>query len=118
VQVRAALALLGTIEDPFRLPRVLAALAPEARHQARACLGALRAFNPGNPTGSYVLNLSQPVDHAVAARLLTCWAVETRMGLCKPGELEARASLLLVCARSCQARVHPCCAGDLVRTKL
>ena len=56
--------------------------------QVAACLGALRTFSPANPTGSYVLNLSQVVDFGVAARLRTCWAVEVRTGACRPSELE------------------------------
>ena len=51
-------------------------------------LGALADFSPANPTGSYVLHLSTDVDHSLAARLLTCWAVETRQGFCKASDLQ------------------------------
>ena len=106
--MRAALALLTSLDDAYNLPRVLASLSPEARAQAEAALGPLRAFNPANPTGSYVLNLSQVVDNALANRLLTCWAVEVRMGICKPAELQAR--LLCMIQRCAVAHTHRPCA--------
>lgn len=89
-QVRAALAMLAALEDPVHLPRVIEALSPEAQQQVLWRLGPLRGFSPANPTGTYVLNLSQAVDLSLAARLLTCWGVQIRQGLCKPAELQAR----------------------------
>ena len=53
-------------------------------------LGALAQFSPANPTGSYVLNLSADVDFSLACRLLTCWGVETRQGICKASDLQVR----------------------------
>lgn len=89
-QVRAALAMLAALEDPVHLPRVVESLSPEAQQQVLRRLGPLRGFSPANPTASYVLNLSQAVDLSLAARLLTCWGVQIRQGLCKPAELQAR----------------------------
>jgi hypothetical protein len=98
-QVRACLSMLSSLADPYSMPHVLASLSAEARNQTFSRLGDLAGFNPANPTGTYVLNLSQAVDYAVASRLLTCWAVEAKVGLCRATELQVRACMFLSCLR-------------------
>ena len=95
-QVRACLDLLPALEDPYNLPAVIGSLSREAQERVHGSIGGLEGFNASNPTGSYVLNLSQTVDFCVAHRLLTCWAVEVTQGCCRPAELEVRLSALLL----------------------
>ncbi|GFH23753.1 uncharacterized protein HaLaN_21417, partial [Haematococcus lacustris] len=68
--------------DPENLHLVAAALDPPQAMALYARLGDLRMYHPANPTGSWQLLLSHPVQAAVARRLLVGYIQQHDQRLC------------------------------------
>ena len=84
----ACISMLGSLLDPYNLPLVIDSLPTQTVEEIKEHVQLLRKFNPANPTGSYMLNLCQLADYAIARRLLKCWCTEVRIGVCRPSAHE------------------------------
>ncbi|KAG1666816.1 hypothetical protein FOA52_011657 [Chlamydomonas sp. UWO 241] len=82
LRVDAVLKGFGTLTDPENMHQVLAGLPEALAESIRDRLGPLVSFNPGNPTGSYQLVLSNPGDRSVARRLLVSYIQQWDANLC------------------------------------